>query len=226
MVARAMQRAIIESRPYLLLSLLLGISYFFVKDSNIPGLYLLTWKGAPIGFLAIYCFRRLMNGDGALIGFAMLLFALGSMVLEVERIAGAVIIIFAYIAAIIFFMRHRRTQTTFSQTALTSIMVPAICFVSWALPADRSDAGPILIFSLFLAIMAAMAWSSKFTRYRVGLGAMLLVAHDLVLFATMGPWEESMIARWLIWPLFYIGLFMISTGVVRRLREDIAKENP
>ena len=32
------QRALIEKRPWLLASLIAGISYYFVKDSQIPGL--------------------------------------------------------------------------------------------------------------------------------------------------------------------------------------------
>lgn len=32
-------RALIEKRPWLVLSLAAGISYFFIRDSQIPGLY-------------------------------------------------------------------------------------------------------------------------------------------------------------------------------------------
>lgn len=39
------QRALIEKRPWLLASSIAGISYFFVKDSQLPGLYLMAWKG-------------------------------------------------------------------------------------------------------------------------------------------------------------------------------------
>lgn len=52
------KRALAEHRPWLLLSLLAGISYFFVSDAPIPGLYLMVWKGLGVAFLAAYAWRR------------------------------------------------------------------------------------------------------------------------------------------------------------------------
>ncbi len=76
-----MKRAIVESRPYLLLSLLFGISYFFVMDSNIPGAFLMLWKGLGVGFLAVYALRRVHNFDGKLIAAVMAFGALGDMLI-------------------------------------------------------------------------------------------------------------------------------------------------
>ena len=64
--------------------------------------------------------------------------------------------------------------------------------------------------------MAAAAWSRL--RYRVGLGAVLFVISDLLIFARMGPlqWEE--IGDLLIWPTYFAGQFLIATGVVQTMR--------
>ena len=66
--------------------------------------------------------------------------------------------------------------------------------------------------------MAAAAWSSAFPRYRVGLGAVLFVVSDLLIFARMGPLSASPLPDMLIWPLYYLGQFLICTGAVGYLR--------
>ena len=67
--------------------------------------------------------------------------------------------------------------------------------------------------------MAASAWLSSFPRYRVGLGAVLFVASDLLIFARLGVQAESAVPDLLIWPLYYFGQFLICLGVVGALRE-------
>jgi uncharacterized membrane protein YhhN len=66
--------------------------------------------------------------------------------------------------------------------------------------------------------MAAAAWTSSFPRYRVGLGAVLFVASDLLIFARMGPLAASALPGLLVWPLYYFGQVLIATGVVGELR--------
>jgi uncharacterized membrane protein YhhN len=66
-----------------------------------------------------------------------------------------------------------------------------------------------------LAAMAAAAWTSRFSRYSVGIGAMLFVASDLLIFARMGPLAQSQLPGMLIWPLYYAGQYLICFGVLR-----------
>lgn len=221
-----MKRAIIESRPYLLLSLLFGISYFFVKDSNFPGMYLMFWKGAAVGFLAVYAMRRAHNFEGKLIAAVMAFGALGDMLIEFDLMAGAGAFVVGHCIAIALYWRHRRPQTSFSQKLLAILLVPITMFIAWSLPFDRSEALGLAVYSLFLAVMAAMAWTSSFPRYRVGIGALLFVVSDLFIFAQMGFLENSVIPDWTIWPLYYVGQFLIVTGVVRTLRKEMAIPNP
>ncbi len=221
-----MKRAITESRPYLSLSLLFGISYFFAMDRNIPELYLIIWKGLGVGFLAIYALRRIHNFDGKLIAAVMACGALGDMLIEIDLIMGAAAFIVGHCIAITLYLRHRRPQLAFSQTIFAIFLVPVTIFIAWSLPFDRAEAPGLAIYTAFLAVMAALAWTSSFSRYRVGIGALLFVISDLLIFSRMGFLQNSVIPDWTIWPLYYVGQFMIATGVVRKLRDEMHIPNP
>ncbi|SIN98463.1 Uncharacterized membrane protein YhhN [Parasphingorhabdus marina DSM 22363] len=221
-----MKRAIVESRPFLLLSLLLAISYFFVMDSNVPGLFLIFWKGAGVAFLAIYAWRRVASADGRMIAAVMAFGALGDMLIEIDLIAGAVAFLVGHVIAIALYARHRREQTVFSQKLLAILLVPVTVFIAWSLPFDRAEAPGFAAYTLFLAIMAAMAWTSSFPRYRVGAGALLFVLSDLLIFSRSGFLQDSVIPAWTVWPLYYVGQFMIVTGIVRTLRAKAHIYNP
>ena len=212
------KRALAESRPWLLLSLVAAISYYFVSDAPIPGLYLMLWKGLGVGFLAVFALARHHSRDGQLIGAVMALGAIGDMLIEIDMIYGAVAFLLGHLVAIWLYARHRRPRVTFSQRLFALLLVPGVVLIAWALPIDRSGAGGIAFYSLFLAVMAAMAWISDFPRYRVGTGALLFVVSDLLIFARLGPLEGSAIPEWLIWPLYYFGQFLICTGVIQSLR--------
>ena len=84
----------------------------------------------------------------------------------------------------------------------------------------RSAAPGVAVYALSLGGMAAAAWSSSFPRYRVGLGAVLFVASDLLIFAELGPLNTSSLPGLLIWPLYYVGQLLICTGVISALRNS------
>jgi uncharacterized membrane protein YhhN len=224
-LSNPMKSAFAESRPFLLLSLLFGISYFFVSDSNIPGVYLMAWKGAGVGFLAIYALIRLHRLDGKIVGAIMALGAIGDMALEYDLILGAGAFMAGHLLAIIFYSRFRRHKLAFSQKVFAIILVPLSVFIAWTLPSDRSEALGISVYCLSVAAMAAMAWTSRFSRFQVGAGAILFLISDLLIFARMGPLETSIIPEMLIWPLYYFGQFMIATGIVATLRHEMAADS-
>jgi uncharacterized membrane protein YhhN len=74
-------------------------------------------------------------------------------------------------------------------------------------------------YGLALGGMAAGAWASSFPRYRVGAGAVLFVAADLLYFAGTGPLLGSSIPQIFTWPLAYLGQLLVATGVVTTLRK-------
>ena len=90
--------------------------------------------------------------------------------------------------------------------------------LAWLLPADRAGAWSTALYGLALGAMAACAWMSAFPRYRVGIGAALFLASDLLLIAGTGPLMGDALPDVLVWPLYYVGQFLIAVGVVQTLR--------
>ncbi len=210
------KRALIEQRPWLLASLVAGISFFFVKDSHLPGLYQIAWKGAGVALLAVWAFVRHPSRDARQIGLVMAFGALGDMLIELSLTAGAGAFFVGHLVAINLYLRHQRTVMSISQKlacAALLLLTPVIAFV---LPADRSMAPGVAIYAFALGAMAAAAWASSFPRYRVGLGAVMFVASDLLIFARLGPLAQSQLPGLLIWPLYYFGQFLICIGVIGR----------
>lgn len=216
------KRALIEQRPWLLASLIAGISFWFVKDSALPGLYQIAWKGAGVALLAIYALVRHPARDARMIALVMAFGALGDMALEVNFQIGAFSFMLGHLAGIALYLRHRRDVTTPSQKALTVVLLIGTPAIAWLLPTDRSMAWPVAIYALTLGGMAGAAWASSFPRYRVGIGAVMFVLSDLLIFARMGPLAQNALPDLLIWPLYYFGQFLICVGVIGTLRERSA----
>lgn len=211
-------RALIERRPWLLASLVFGISYWFVQDGAWPGLVLIAWKGAGVALLAVYAWLHHPSRDAHLLAEVMALGALGDIVLEVAFVPGAALFMAGHLTAIALYLRHRRSAPSPSQKAAAVALITLVPVVAWMLPGDRAMAWPVALYALALGGMSAAAWLSAFPRYRVGVGALLFVASDLMIFARMGPLAGSIIPRLLVWPLYYFGQFLICTGVIAALR--------
>lgn len=212
------KRALAEKRPWLLASLLAGISYYFVRDGEIPGLYLMAWKGAGVALLALYALARHKGADSRQIAAVMAFGALGDVLIELVLEWGAVAFLIGHLIAIHLYWRHRRARLSPSQKLAAiafAVLIPAISFM---LPSDRAAAPGVALYALGLGLMTAAAWTSSFPRYRVGLGAVMFAVSDLLIFARIGPLAESPLPNLLIWPLYYFGQFLICTGVVRELR--------
>lgn len=212
--------ALIEQRPWLLASLTASISYFFFRDNPVPGAYLIVWKGAAVAFLAVYAGIRARTADGWLIAVFLGFGAAGDMALEIDMVAGGALFALGHLMAIALFVRNLRSKRTGSQTlAGLALLIgsPAIA----ALMTIPDPRWPLAAgYTTIVGAMAATAWLSRFPRYRVGLGAVLFVASDLLIFANEGGAAPESITWWLIWPLYYAGQFLIATGVVRTLQHD------
>ena len=216
------KRALAEKRPWLLASLLAGISYYFVRDGQIPGLYLMAWKGAGVALLALYALARHKGADSRQIAAVMAFGALGDVLIELVLEWGAVAFLIGHLIAIHLYWRHRQARLSPSQKLAGiafAVLIPAISFM---LPSDRAAAPGVALYALGLGVMTAAAWTSSFPRYRVGLGAVMFAVSDLLIFARIGPMAQSSLPNLLIWPLYYFGQFLICTGVVGELRRRSA----
>ena len=208
------QRALIEQRPWLLASLVAGISYWFVAGSWIPGLYLILWKGAGVGLLAVYAWVHHPVRDAHRIALVMAFGALGDMVLEVNFTGGALAFLMGHLVAIALYLRHHRRFMGQADKALTAAILLAIPGAAYLL----TGASEVALYALGLGGMAAGAWACDFPRRRVALGALMFAASDLLIFARMGPMAQSAIPHLLVWPLYYFGQFLITVGVIGALR--------
>ncbi len=212
------KHALIEQRPWLLASLVAGISYFFVKDNQIPGLYLMAWKGAGVALLAVYAMVRHTGADSRQIAAVMAFGALGDVLIMLRLEWGAIAFLIGHLIAIHLYLRHRRAKLTLSQKAAALCFLVLIPVISYLLPTDRTAAPGIALYATGLGAMTAAAWTSTFSRYTVGIGAVMFAVSDLFIFAEIGPLAGSAIPGLLIWPLYYFGQFLICTGVIGELR--------
>ncbi|NNC73674.1 MAG: lysoplasmalogenase [Sphingomonadaceae bacterium] len=210
-------------RIALVLALLSGLSYFVASRMFEPSPVLVVWKGAGVGLLALWAAMQARNLDSWLIAVVMAFGAAGDVLIDaMGLIPGALAFLAGHIVAIGLYLRHRREALAPTQLALAIILVPAVVFIAWSLPENREDALGIALYSFGLAAMAALAWTSRFPRYWVGIGAMLFVASDLLIFARIGPLAGSALPNLLIWPLYFTGQAMIAIGVVRTLSANRA----
>jgi uncharacterized membrane protein YhhN len=200
----------------LIAALVAGGSYLFGPDADLNPSLMLAWKGAGVWLLAIYAGLMARKNEGWLIAFVMGMGALGDVLLERSITAGAGAFLVGHVAAIYLYLTNRRKSLSQSQRWLTIVAVPAILIIAWGL----TKSGPILIYTLFLAMMAASAWASRFPRYWTGVGAMLFVVSDLLIFARMGIWEGVGWFSPAIWILYFGGQVLIVLGVTRTLARE------
>lgn len=212
------KRAFAEKRPWLIASLVAGISYYFVRQGDIPGAYLTAWKGAGVAMLAAYALTRQKGADSRQIAAVMAFGALGDVLIELVLEWGAIAFLIGHLIAIRLYWRHRRERLAFSQKLAALGMAVLIPTISFLLPLDRAAAPGVALYALGLGTMAASAWISSFSRYRVGIGAVMFAVSDLLIFARMGPLAQNQVPGLLIWPLYYFGQFLICTGVVGELQ--------
>ena len=200
-----------------LLALLAGASFWFVGQHTIPRLPWVAWKGAGVALLALWAAVNAHNRDGWLITAVLALGALGDVLLERSQTGGALAFLAGHVTAIILYLLHRRSKPSPSQTILSLLLLIAVPMIAFLLPADRAAAPGIAVYAVGLGAMAASAWASRFPRYRVGLGAIMFVASDLLIFAKMGPLAGSLVPIFLIWPLYFAGQALIAWGAVTAL---------
>ena len=207
------------SRGLLVASLLFGFSYPLVWGLGWPEGLTTAWKGAGVGLLALLAAVEARNADGWLLAGLLGFGALGDVLLVGSLTSGAIAFMIGHVVAIALYLRNRRERLSGSQRALALLVVPVSVLIAWSLPADRGQALGVAAYALFAAAMAAAAWASRFPRYRTGIGAMMFLASDLLIFARMGPLQGAAWAAPAIWLLYYAGQLLIALGVRRVLAE-------
>lgn len=213
------RRALYEKRPLLLASVIAAAAYFYLRSADIPELIAIAVKGAAVGLLAAYAWLRHSSPDARLLAWVFGVCALGDIAIEYSFEIGGLLFFAAHVFAITLYLRHRREHLTPTQKATAIALLLLTPAIAYALPYDRTIARSMGLYGLALGGMAASAWASSFSRYRVGAGAALFVASDLLIFASMGPLAQSAVPRVFVWPLYYLGQFLICVGVLQTLRK-------
>jgi uncharacterized membrane protein YhhN len=167
--------------------------------------------------LVPFALRRHHTGEFVLLAVMLGFYALGDGLIELNMIYGAIAFAAGHIIAIWIYARHRRIGATFSQKLFAITLFVLTPFIAFFLPGDPETGVQVAAYSVILAAMAAMAWSSNFPRYRVGTGAVLFVISDLLIFARLGPLADSDFVSIAIWYLYYFGVLMIAVGVAQTL---------
>jgi uncharacterized membrane protein YhhN len=204
--------------PLLLAAALIAGVSFWIGASHIDkGVAWTAWKGSGVALLALWAAFNARNRDGWQLAAVLALGALGDVLLERSEAVGGGTFLSGHIVAAALYWRHRRAIRSGSQTALAVLFVIGIPVIAFLLPADRAAAPLIAVYALGLGAMAGSAWASSFPRYRVGLGAVLFAASDLLIFAKMGPLATSPLPGRLIWPLYFGGQALIAWGGVTTL---------
>lgn len=208
-----MQQMSAAARWTLVASVIAGVTYVATWKLALTPALETAWKGAGVALLAAHAALRARSLDGWLLVAVMALGAGGDVLLETHGLTvGAISFLLGHLAASGLYLRHRRPGLP-----APLILIPVVVAIAFVLPKDRGAAAGIAFYSLFLSTMAATALISRFPRKTVGLGALMFVVSDLLIFARLGPLPDNLATGLGVWGLYYFGQMLICVGVAGSL---------
>jgi hypothetical protein len=216
------KRALIEKRPWLLASLAAAIAFCALRLTALPELWLVVLPGVATGFLALYAWLRRAGRDGNHLAVMMAVAAARDVLFQIDLAISALLFFAYHLLAMALYLRHPRERMTVSQKAAAVAMLLLTPALAWLLPVDRGLEPGVALYGLALGGMASCAWMSAFSRYRVGIGAVLLLVSDLLVIAGLGPLMGQPLPEAIAWPLYYVGQLLVTVGVVQTLRSNNA----
>ncbi|MEP2234936.1 MAG: lysoplasmalogenase [Alteripontixanthobacter sp.] len=210
-----------DKRPWLLLSIVAAVAWYVLRDASFGEEWLVALKASGVALLAVYAVLRHPSVDARLLAGVMAASALGDALVEFDLMLGGQAFFAAHLVAIWLYLRNRRDTLAASQKATIAALLLGTPLLSYLLTFEIG----VAVYGLALGAMAACAWGSRFSRYRVGLGAVLFVVSDLLIFAQAGWPNLGAVPGVVIWPLYYTGQFLIATGIIQTLRRDRVPAN-
>lgn len=222
MPRRAARRALAEKRPYLVLSIVAALAYYYLRWIQLPELYLIPIKGSACAFLAIYAWLRHGSRSARVLAGAMALASVADMAMEMDfRVGGALFFVF-HCVMLSLLVRHKRGPLEGMDSLLFVALLLGLPALGWFLPYDRNLVWATALYGLALGAMAASAWASDFPRWSVGAGAILFALSDVVIFYGLSRLPYAELSGVLVWPVYYLGQLLITVGVITTL----AKRHP
>lgn len=215
-----MDQDLAHKRPFLFISLIFGLSFPLHDFFNMPDIAIIAWKMSAVGCLALYALRNHHHGHFIVLASILGFYALGDGLVEFYIEIGGIAFAIGHIIAIYLFSRYRRPKLSPSQKILTFAIPIVAPFIAWAIVRTPTETGlDAALYTFLLSAMAAMAWSSSFSRYRTGLGAILFIISDLLLFSRFKVGDNNMILNLSVWYSYYFGVFLIATSIVQTMRK-------
>ena len=209
-------RAPTANRIWLVVGIVLAIAFWLLADRAAGDPLKIALKGASVAALAAYALSSSTARDARMIAAVMLAGAAGDVALELSTVAGGAFFLMSHLIAIALYLSNRRSHPAVSQRAAAAALLAGVPIAAWLLARDAIA----VVYAVGLGAMAATAWLSRFSRYHVGIGALLFVASDLLIFARLGGVLDQAVTGWLVWPLYYAGQLLICTGVIRAVTRD------
>lgn len=186
--------------PLFAAALIAGISYClpaWLEWSN----WTIAWKGAGVALLALWVLRRTGRRDmAAVFAFG----ALGDVLLAISLTLGAAAFLVGHLIASWIYTRQRTGPWWIAP--LSAVMIAACGYA-------LSQSATVAFYAATLGLMAGSAVASGLPR-QIGIGAVLFVLSDLLIFARLGPLAHSVLPTLFVWPLYFAGQALIAHGAV------------
>ncbi|MCW3849216.1 lysoplasmalogenase [Sphingomonas sp. LB-2] len=195
-------------------AIIVAANYFSNSWMGFEGPLVVAEKGAGVALLALWAgLRAPPSTDKWLIVAVMLFGALGDVLIEGQGnlTRGALAFLAGHAVAVVLYWRNRQ-----GNPLLALALAIVVALIAFLIPADRAAAPGIALYAAGLGAMAGTAAVSRFPPL-VGLGALLFVVSDLLIFSRMGPLHGSAIPDILVWPAYVGGQALIAWGVVSAL---------
>lgn len=205
------------------LALIGGLTYFYAVRSGLSGLPVSIWKTSGVALLALWAALNARVAEQYWIAIVFAFGAAGDFLLaEQGLLIGGAIFALGHFIAITFYLNHRRRKFSRSQTMFAWLVTPLSLFIAWQLTKSESSslAGAAMTYTAIVALMTAAAWTSRFPRFRTGLGAVAFLVSDLFIFAGEGGALPKGVASLFIWPLYFGGQALIAWGVVSTMSAE------
>lgn len=200
-------------------ALVAGASYMVPVLAGWSGPAIIAWKGAGVALLALWAALNARDRFGWMIALVLAFGAAGDVLLDAAGMTvGAIAFAIGHLIAIGLYRQNARAEVSGSQRALAWLAPPLALIATWFMLEGESLRWVAMAYTALVAVMASAAWLSRFPRYRTGIGAMLFLVSDLLIFARVGGVVAPEMGSALIWPLYFAGQALIAWGVVTTLR--------
>lgn len=209
-------RASNDGKLWLIAGIALALAFWMISGGTLDAVLQSAIKGGSVVALAAYALSGSRTSGARLIAAVMAVGAAGDVGIEFNTQIGGGLFLLSHLIAITLYLRNRRPAPANTQNAAAIALLVGVPLAAWVLARDPMA----VVYAVALGCMAASAWLSRFSRYHVGIGALLFVVSDLLIFARLSGRIDQSLSSWFVWPLYYAGQFLICTGVIRALQRD------